>query len=1525
MAAAADFLFPGWLFERACPRHAATHPHRLGSAAPGGRGKVYPTSEQESAKMAADQAQSPPAASATATTAELPPRLRASRHRHAWAGDGYAHIEVRCGPGELCPQDAARLEQAVEAADGVRWAAWNGALRRVVVSFDPARVRLADLVAAVETVEGRDGRIGEPAEGSPDVDPAVRDAVSLAGDLIGAGVGLAGRALRLPAVPAELAALTAAFEIPRLRRRLRRVLGTVRADLGLALASSAIAAASQRPLASLTDAALRVGMLAETAAYRDAWARRAPELHRDRESSRASAPAVGARPRPLPGGPIEQFAERISTVTLLAGSALLPLSGKITQAARAVTTGSPHGAHLGRQAYAAQLGRVLARRGVIVRDPEPLRRLDRVDTVIIEASALTTGRSVVTHVVPVRGTAEDARARATELLERDHGDAGSPARWRLTAPSALEAPLPAEAMARLDEIGAGRGDVLALAEGTDLVALLRVEIALDPLAPALAAAARRVGRLLIAGLGSQVGQRVHADGSVAGGSRLADSVRTTQRDGHGVLLIAARNDAALAAADCGIGILSDGRRPPWGAHLLSGPGLENAWLALEATTLARHVSGRSVRLSLLGSAAGALLGLFDTRPQAGRNALLAGGVAALANLANGVWAAQRLARRPLPVPDDVVPWHALSVDDVLHTLETSTAGLSDAEAAKRRDDQIDEPADGEERGLLTATLDGLNTPLTAPLAAGAGVSAASGSPVDAVLVLAVILANALLSGAQEVTAGRALRQLLTAAAVQVRLIRPDGVRQVPAEQLVPGDLLALEPGDAVPADCRLIEAAGLEMDESNLTGESVPVRKTVTPSLAAAVADRNSMVYAGTTVAAGTGAAVVVATGRSTEAGRSAHGVTEEAPGGGVHARLQKLTSATIPAAVAAAAGVLGSGLLRGRVAESMTSSVALAVAAMPEGLPFVATAAQLSASKRLARHDILVRDPRAMEALGRVDVICFDKTGTLTHGRIGLHSVSDGRRAEPAARLGPAYREVLAAALRATPQPDGDEPLPHPTDHAVLTGARDAGVDTGDGAPGWRVLGELPFEPGRGFHAVLGRLAEAGLITVKGAPEIVLPRCGAWRRDGRSAPLTEADRDGVHAEVERMARQGLRVLAVAERRASARDDLDDGRVERLELCGLLGLADPPRETAPEAVRRLRDAGVTVVMLTGDHPSTAEAIAGHLGLLDGGGVAAEGGGGGAADGGGVVTGARLDDADRPEFDAMVGGARVFARVSPAHKVAVVRALRRLGHVVGVTGDGANDAPAIRLADVGIALGGHGTTAARQAADMIVADSRIETIADGVIEARAMWVAVRDALSLLLGGNLGEIMFTLGSSVVAARQPLNARQLLFVNLLTDLLPAITVAVRPPRHVTAEALTREGPDASLGSALSRDVARRATATAVATTGSWLLARFTGTRTRASSVALASLVASQLGQTVVASRGDPVVLAAAGVSMAALVGAVQTPVVSRFFSCRPLGPVGWGIVLGSAATATALAAVPLPFGQPPGRTGPALPPRR
>ncbi|MFC3537832.1 HAD-IC family P-type ATPase [Couchioplanes caeruleus subsp. azureus] len=1409
-----------------------------------------------------------------------------------WSRPGRVHLGVPGLDGTAAQGWPAALVAAAQELEGVRWAAVNAPLGCLVVDAGAGADvgRLAAAVAEVCREYGVDATLpGGRAPHPGDAGPARTAALGLITHVAGAGAALGGRLLRLAPLPAEVTAVTAVTDVvPWLRDRLRQHLGDAAAELAGSVTAAGLAAAAQTPLSSVAEAVLRAVQWSEARARVAGWSRREPELVVDAHSAAVPPARMPVRPVPLPPGPAERYLGWVAR--LAAPAAAVAALGGVQRAARVVTVAAPKAARMGREAYAARLGRLLAERGVVVRDPAALRRLDRADTVVVDAAVLTTGRLVVVELHPVDERPDPQLAHRARLLldEWRPGTVVEKDAWRLGPPSRVGTSVPAELRARGSR--APGHHRLALHTQGRLVATVVVAAEIAPLAEAVVEAARAVGRVVVAGRSAGIAERLGADDTVAGGTRLGASVRRLQQQGAVVVLVGGRNDVALTAADCGIGVVGAGPRPPWGAHLLCGPGLGEVWLALHGAAGARANGLRAARLAALGTATGAVVGFTGPQAGAGDRATVPISLTALAGIAAGGWSVAGLARRGVPVAADARPWHAWPLAEVWRRLDSSAAGLSEDEAAARR------PAptavdDDEPQGLLAATVAELDTPLTAPLAAGAGVSAATGSVGDAGLVGGVLLGNALLGGVQRLAASRALRRLVDTTALRVRLRRGGAERTGNADDLVPGDVITLRSGDAVPADCRLVEADALEMDESALTGESLPVPKSAAPSVAAAVAERTSMLYAGSTVAAGTATAVVVAVGRATEAGRSIAAVAGAPTGGGVEARLQRMTAASVPVAVAAAGALLGVGALRGRFAASVGDAVALAVAAVPEGLPFVATVAQLAAARRLSRRNVLVRNPRTMEALGRVDVVCFDKTGTLTAGRISLGCVSDGATDEPAAALTGQRRAVLAAALRATPVAAGGELLPHPTDRAVADGGRAAGVAVADAAPGWRQVRELPFEPGRGFHAVLGDSAGGRLISVKGAPETVLPRCVTRRgAHGAPAPLDAPGRELLAEQVERLARRGYRVLAIAERAASARRHLDDDRVDDLEFCGLLGLADPVRPTAAAAVRQLRSAGVEVAMLTGDHPSTARAIAAELGILDG---------------HPPVTGAQLDACTDDELARLVDHASVFARVSPAHKVTIARMLRRNGRIVAMTGDGANDAPAIRLADVGVAVGAGATAAAREAADLIVTDDRIETIVDAVVEGRAMWASVRDSVALLLGGNLGEIGFTLGSSLLAATPPLNARQLLLVNLVTDLLPALALAVRPPRDTTPEQLLREGPDSSLGESLIRDTVVRAAATGLAATGGWLAARATGTPGRAGTVALASLIGAQLAQTAVASRGDPLVLAAAAGSAAALVLLLQAPPTSLFFGCRPLGPVAWSIAAVASAAGVALAA--------------------
>jgi cation-transporting ATPase I len=1416
------------------------------------------------------------------------------RRRRLWASRGKAHIEVRDahvpGRGAL----AREVERALQGIEGVQWAQVNAVAGRVIVAFDPDGPSVDDLVEVIEGVEEahevQEERFShERPEHPGDVEPLRRQAIAIGADVVALGGSLFGQVLRATPIPSELGSLVSLAENePRLRGFLEQHLGVALTDLGLGVTSAFVQSLSQGPLTLLTDITHRANQLGELQANRRTWERREADLSEKRCDEPLDAVSVPQRQRPLSSGPVESYADIAAAASVAGAAAALLATRSPWRSAGFVTATVPKGARHGREAFAARLGRELAERDVVVLDRAALRRLDRIDSVVLDAEFLRSGRLVFGTVrsfgdhdaatITSRALALFDPARPERLVHRRGWTVG-----------------PLQEIVR-DEVAAvpksrRGGHIVGIARSGALVGTVALEPELDPLAEPLARLVRRQGlRLVVAGKGSGLGSRLEADEVVAGGTRLAASVRTLQGEGRGVLLVSGGSaNAALRAADVGVGIDGHGSHPPWGAALLTCPGLGAAYLIVEAVPAARSVSRCSVALSAAGSATGAGWAMLGPGMSASRRAAVPVNVAALAAQVTGTVAAASLGRVPAPTPEADVAWHAMPPESVLQALGSSRRGLSVAEAARRHGAMAPEgpPRASFTRALVTE----LANPLTPVMLAGAGMAAAVGSVADAGLVAGVTAANAMIGAVQRVKTEASMGKLLEVTATRVNVRRGNHLVTRERVELVQGDLLELKAGDVVPADCRLLSASGCEIDESALTGESFPVTKQSQGVRGAALADRTCMAYEGSVVVTGSALAVVVAVRDQTEVGRSLADAPEPAPSG-VETRLNSLMKATVPATVASGAAVAGLSLLRGRTPRAAVSSgVSLMVAAVPEGLPLLATVAQLAAATRLAERGVLVRNPRTIEALGRVDILCFDKTGTLTAGRIALQSISDGVTVQPIDQLVPRSRDVLAAALRASPIPECDADLPHATDRAVTEAGGIARVEPHHGLGGWTLLGELAFEPTRGYHAVVGDSPLGPRVAVKGAPEIVLPRCTMWRGPQGAVALDRRVRRQLDGQVERLAGQGMRVLAVAERPASARAELADERVGKMELLGFLGLADGVRPTAAAAVADLRSAGVSVVMITGDHPSTAAAIAKDLKILNG---------------GRVVTGPALDTWDDSMLDAALADAAVFARVTPAHKMRIIRGYQRSGRTVAMTGDGANDAPAIRLAHTGIALGGHGSPAARDAADLVVLDDRIETIVEAIVEGRAMWASVRDALAILVGGNLGEVGFVVASTAIAGASPLDPRQLLLVNLLTDMLPAMTIALRPPPRRSPEELLHEGPDASLGGSLVRQIALRAATTTAGATGAWVLARASGTSRRAGTAALVALVGTQLGQTALVGGPSPVVVASTLVSAGILVGIVQTPVVSQFFGCTPMGPVAWGIAVGSAAAATTASVV-------------------
>ena len=589
----------------------------------------------------------------------------------------------------------------------------------------------------------------------------------------------------------------------------------------------------------------------------------------------------------------------------------------------------------------------------------------------------------------------------------------------------------------------------------------------------------------------------------------------------------------------------------------------------------------------------------------------------------------------------------------------------------------------------------------------------------------------------------------------------------------------------------------------------------------------------------------------------------DTSPHVGLQAQLSELTSRAWPMSIAGGGLVTMLSLLRGTgLRPAIAGGVAVSVAAVPEGLPLVATLAQQASARRLTRMGALVRSPRSVEALGRVDVVCFDKTGTLSQNRLRVTRVE----AAPAT----SEDDVLACALHATPPANGER-HDHATDYAVAHA----------GAPVCPNVGVadayLPFRAGRPFSAAI----HDGRLSIKGAPEAVLAACGHPRRAA--------------AGVQRMAAEGLRVLAVASRPltpeqvTAARDDADAFAAwcrEGLEFHGLLGLSDTPRPEAASLLAELAARGTGVRLITGDHPVTARAIAAELGYP--------------VDAGQVISGSQWQTMSRRAQERAVRERLVFARMTPEHKVQVVETLERLGLVCAMVGDGANDAAAIRTATVGVGIVSRGSDPARSAADVMLLDGRIGALLDALDEGRLLWQRVQAAVSVLLGGNAGEVAFAIAGTAITGRSPLNTRQLLLVNMLTDALPAAALAVSRPTGGVSSA--GRGPDEA---ALWRTVAVRGATTAGAATAAWAMASVTGRPTRASTVALIALVTTQLGQTLIDSHSPLVVGTAAG-SLITLGALVSTPGVSQLLGNTPLGPVGWAQALSAAATATAVSAI-------------------
>ena len=727
------------------------------------------------------------------------------------------------------------------------------------------------------------------------------------------------------------------------------------------------------------------------------------------------------------------------------------------------------------------------------------------------------------------------------------------------------------------------------------------------------------------------------------------------------------------------------------------------------------------------------------------------------------------------------------LDELFDQLGSSRGGLPAEEAAARLErfgpNQLQTAPSASPWQLLAEQFHNV---LIITLLIATVLSAFLGHAVEAVAIAVIVLFAVLLGFVQEYRAEKAIEALRKMAAPASKVIRNGRERMIPALEVVPGDIIVIAAGDRIPADARLVEAANLRMDEAALTGESLPSEKDATAILpsSTSVGDRRNMLFAGTSAVHGRGLAIVTATAMETEFGRIAGMLqrveSEKTP---LQKNLDKVGVSLARAALVIVAVIVALGIVRGQpFIDILIFGIALAVAVVPEALPAVVTISLALGVQRMVKRNALMRRLPAVETLGSTTVICSDKTGTLTRDEmtvrrlyaagIDVSVAGSGYRPEGEMKIdghsgelpSPVLELLQAGALcndaMLDQSPEGEWKISgDPTEAALIVAARKAGFDERDLRKHFPRIDEQPFSSETKRMATVHRSEAATLVIVKGAPEVILPACSsALNVSGQAEALDDAARRDILEKVESMGRDALRVIAIARKESAGVADAKEGLV----FLGLAGMIDPPREEAKSAVERCIEAGIRPVMITGDHPVTARAVARELGILRQ---------------GRVLAGVEIEAMDDRALGEAAGSVEVFARVSPEHKLRIVEALQKRGEVVAMTGDGVNDAPALKRADIGISMGISGTEVSREASAMTLLDDNFSTIVAAIEEGRGIYDNIKKYLTYLLSSNIGELGLMAGATLLGIPLPLTAVQILYVNLATDGLPALALAVDP----------------------------------------------------------------------------------------------------------------------------------------------------
>ncbi len=732
-------------------------------------------------------------------------------------------------------------------------------------------------------------------------------------------------------------------------------------------------------------------------------------------------------------------------------------------------------------------------------------------------------------------------------------------------------------------------------------------------------------------------------------------------------------------------------------------------------------------------------------------------------------------------------WYRCTAGEVLEALRVTPQGMSEEQARERRqeygENRIREPG---RKSAFRVFLEQFEDLLVVILIGAAVISMLTDNVESTVVIFAVILLNAILGTVQHERAEKSLESLRALSSPTAR-VRRDGVRrEIPSSEVVVGDILYLEAGDMVAADARVIRCTSLRVNESSLTGESGPVEKDIKPLPARVpLAERRSMVYSGSLVTAGVGTAVVTATGMDTEIGTIASLMdTAKEKKTPLQISLDQFSSRLAAAILVICLIVFGLSVYRNMtVLDSLLFAVALAVAAIPEALGSIVTIVQAMGTQKMAKENAIIKDLKAVESLGCVSVICTDKTGTLTQNRMKVEEVTVAGQRIPAGKLDPSV-PVHSRFLEACTLVNDSEISPEQGERRENAANRSGGAGVGDatelallelvrgcGLSPERIraryprIGEIPFDSERKMMSTLHRSGSERILFCKGGMDILLGKCTRIADNDGVRRMSRADRDFLFMQSAACSRRGLRVLAAAYR-ILPRDEKDI-REDDLIFAGMAAMMDPPRPESVQAVADARRAGIRPVMITGDHKLTAAAVAEQIGILDR----------GRPQGEGVTTGAELDAMEEKELEDRLEDISVYARVTPRHKLRIVKAWQKKGNIVAMTGDGVNDAPALKQADIGVAMGQNGTEVSKDAADMILADDNFATIIKAVANGRNVYRNIRNAIQFLLSGNMAGILCVLYTTLLAFPLPFAPVHLLFINLLTDSLPAVAIGMEP----------------------------------------------------------------------------------------------------------------------------------------------------